>query len=126
VFTVIQAEPVSGVAAGIPTSQAIRAGDFVFLSAQFASDENGQIVSGSIETETRLTFANIQGLLAKAGLALSDIVQVRCYLANVDDIAGFNRVYQQTLSQPYPVRTMLMGCLPCDGRVAVDVVAYAG
>ena len=125
-FAVIQGERVSGSAASIPTSQAIQAGDFVFLSAQFAADENGQIVNGSIEMELRLTFDNIQRLLRKADLDLSDIVQVRCYLTDRDDVAGFNRVYQEILIEPYPVRTMLMGCLPCDGKVAVDVVAYAG
>ncbi len=125
-FTVIQPNPMPGSAPPLPTSQAIRAGDYVFLSAQFSADKTGQIVNGNIETETRLTLQNVRRVLHQAGLDLSSVVQVRCYLADRSDVAVFNQVYQQFFTEPYPVRTMLAGCLPCEGKVAVDVVAYAG
>ena len=125
-FTVIQSDPMPGSSPPLPTSRAIRAGDYVFLSAQFSADEAGQIVNADIETETRLTLKNVERVLQQAELDLSSIVQVRCYLADRNDVAVFNQVYQQFFTAPYPVRTMLAGCLPCEGKVAVDVVAYAG
>ena len=110
----------------LPLSPAIQAGDYVFLSAQFSADEQGNIVDDTIAGETNRTFANVRRLLRDAGLDLSDIVQVRCYLAERGDVAEFNRVYAEIFSAPFPVRTTLAGCLPCDGKIAVDVVAYAG
>jgi len=125
-FTVIHGDRQSGRFTDLPTSPGIRAGDFVFLSAQFSSDADGRPVCGTIETETRGAFENVKRVLGHAGLDLSHIVQVRCYLAEREDVAGFNSVYREIFSEPYPVRTTLAGCLPCDGRIAVDVVAYAG
>ena len=125
-LTVIQQTQLPNAADHLPTSQAIRAGDYVFLSAQFSADETGQIVNGDIETETRLTFKNVNRVLDHMGLVLSSIVQVRCYLADRQDVSEFNRVYRELFQEPYPVRTTLAGCLPCNGKLAVDVVAYAG
>ena len=125
-FTVIQGSQASDSMNRLPTSQGIRAGDFVFLSAQFSADERGNIVNGTIETEMRLTFENVKRVLAGVGLGLDRVVQVRCYLADRNDIATFNRIYQEIFTEPYPVRTMLTGCLPCEGKIAVDIVAYAG
>ena len=125
-FQVIAGENAPLSPESIPTSQAIRAGDFVFLSAQCSSDESGRIITGSFATEMRQTLANVEKVLAGAGLELRDVVQVRCYLANREDSAEFNRIYQEIFRPPYPVRTTLCGCLPCEGQLAVDVVAYAG
>ena len=125
-FTVIHGNQQPDSSADLPTSPGIRAGDFVFLSAQFSSDEDGRPVCGTVETETRGAFDNVKRVLSRVGLDLSHIVQVRCYLADREDVAEFNRVYREIFSEPFPVRTTLAGCLPCDGRIAVDVVAFVG
>ena len=125
-FTVIRGDRVPKSPCGLPTSQGVRAGDFVFLSAQCSTDDQGQIVSDTFEAEMRRTFENVRKVLAGAGLDLSDVVQVRCYLAEQADLAEFNRVYQEILAEPYPVRTTTVGCLPYAVSIAVDVVAYAG
>lgn len=125
-FTVIRGDQVPVSTAALPTSQGIRAGEFVFLSAQFSADANGCIVNGSFAEEMRRSFDNVQRVLVDAGLDLSCVVQVRCYLAERGDIPEFNQIYQQIFQTPYPVRTTLVGCLPCDGKIAVDIVAYAG
>ncbi|MAE64722.1 MAG: reactive intermediate/imine deaminase [Phycisphaeraceae bacterium] len=125
-FNVITGDNAPDSPESIPTSQAIRAGDFVFLSAQCSSDDSGQIITGSFDAEMRRAFANVEMILSSAGLDLSDVVQVRCYLARRDDLAEFNCIYQEIFQKPFPVRTTLAGCLPCEGHIAVAVVAYAG
>lgn len=122
---VIRAEHVPESIDDLPTSQALRAGDYVFLSAQCSSDENGRIVDDTLEGEIKRTFENIRRILGGAGLDLGHVVQVRCYLAKREDAPEFNQIYSRIFKKPYPVRTTLAGCLPCDGKIAVDVVAYA-
>ena len=125
-FTVIRGDQVPGSACDLPTSQAIRAREFVFLSAQCSTDNDGRIISGTFAAEMRRTFENVGKVLGAAGLGLSNVVQVRCYLAEREDLTEFNRIYKEFFSDPYPVRTTLVGCLPYAVRIAVDVVAYAG
>ena len=85
-FTVIHGDQVPESPDGLPASQGIHAGNFVFLSAQCSADEQGQIINGTMETEMRRTFANVRRVLGGAGLDLKDVVQVRCYLADRNDI----------------------------------------
>ena len=123
---VIRSEGVPAAVDDLPLSPGLQAGDFVFLSAQCSADEEGQIVNDTLEGEVKRTFDNICKVLAGAGLGLKNIVQVRCYLADRSYAAEFNRIYAELFEKPYPVRTTLAGCLPCEGKIAVDVVAYAG
>lgn len=125
-FTVIRGDQVPKSPCGLPTSQGIRAGDFVFLSAQCSADDEGRIISGTFEAEMRRTFENVRKVLAGAGLDLRRVVQVRGHLADPKDLPEYNRVYQEIFAEPYPVRTTIVGCLPYAVNIAVDVVAYAG
>ena len=58
----------------LPFHPAVRAGDFVFLSGQVAKDENGNMVSGTIELETHATLKCCQRILALAGCSFDDVV----------------------------------------------------
>src|SRR4030081_2984940 len=77
-----------------PYSTVMAAGDLVFLSGQGGLDpETGTVPQRGIEAETVRTVANIELLLREAGCTLADLVQVNCYLADIDDLARFNDAY---------------------------------
>lgn len=110
----------------LPFSPAVRAGDFIFVSGQASVDESGKIVNGTFEEECRRSFENVRSILHAAGLDFRDVVQVRNYVANQEDLVQFNQIYKDYFSAPYPARTTLMGCLGTLLKFEVDVIAYAG
>ena len=107
-------------------SPAVRAGDFVFVSGQVPRDpRTGLLVGeGDVAAQSRQTLANLAGVLAAAGAALSDVVSVAVHLARADDWGAFDAVYRETFAPPFPTRTVvgaeLRGVL-----VEVTAVAYA-
>jgi 2-iminobutanoate/2-iminopropanoate deaminase len=108
-----------------PYSQAIRAGDYVFVAGQVPLDPVTGDVPEGIGEQARLVMENVKSVLAAAGLGLGDVVQTRAYLTDLDDFAAFNSVYGTFFSEPFPVRTTI-GCALRGFLVEVDVVAYAG
>ena len=109
----------------LPFSPAVRAGDFVFISGQASTDEQGNLVLDTFENEMRRTMENLRRILAAAGLGLADIVQVRGYLKDHADWAEYNRLYREYFTDPYPARTTIVKCLG-QVKVEIDAVAYAG
>ena len=115
-------------AAGVPVSHlpfspAVQAGEFVFVSGQASVDDQGNIVSDSFAAEVRRSFENVAKVLAGAGLDMSDVVQVRSYVRDAEDLPEYNEIYREFFQEPYPARTTLTGCLPASLRFEVDVVA---
>jgi 2-iminobutanoate/2-iminopropanoate deaminase len=108
----------------LPFSPAVEAGPFVFVSGQASVDKNGKIINDSFENECRRSFENARQILQAAGLSFQDVVQVRNYVANQEDLARFNEIYKEYFSEPYPARTTLIGCLGTLLKFEVDVVAY--
>ena len=109
----------------LPFSPAVRAGGFVFVSGQASTDEQGNLVLDTFEKEMRRTLGHLQNILAAAGLALRDVVQVRGYVTDPADLPEYNRIYREYFTEPFPARTTIVRCL---GRVKVeiDAIAYAG
>ncbi|WP_339903381.1 RidA family protein, partial [uncultured Cyclobacterium sp.] len=77
------------------------------------------------EGEVRRSFENARKILAAAGLDFSDVVQVRNYVANQEDLAAFNVIYKDYFQEPYPARTTLIGCLGTLLKFEVDLLAHA-
>jgi 2-iminobutanoate/2-iminopropanoate deaminase len=128
-MTVRGIEPIHGeglVQSHLPFSPAIRAGDFVFVSGMASVDEHGKIVHDTFENEARRTYTNLRRILAAAGLAFADVVQVRVYLSEQKDWDDHNRIYREYFSEPYPARTTLIGCIGDLVKYEVDLIAYAG
>ncbi|AEL26183.1 RidA family protein [Cyclobacterium marinum] len=109
----------------LPFSPALKVNDLVFVSGQASVDENGKIVNDTFEGEVRRSFENARKILAAAGLDFSDVVQVRNYVANQDDLAEFNVIYKDYFQEPYPARTTLIGCLGTLLKFEVDLLAHA-
>ena len=107
-----------------PFSPATRAGDFVFVSGQVPVDENGEVVLGGIEAQTRQVFKNIEKVLALAGCTLDDVCKVGVWLDDARDFGSFNRVYMECFDTHRPARSTVESRMMIDVKVEMDVVAY--
>jgi len=108
-----------------PYSQAVRAGQLLFVSGQVALDPaTGQIVAGDIAAQTRRVFDNLDAVLKAGGRSFADVVRTTVFLADMNDFAAVNDVYGTYFSEPYPARaTVQVARLPKDARVEIDVIA---
>ena len=111
-----------------PYSQAIRAGDFVFLSGQIPLDPaTGALVSGDIAAQTTRVLENLKAVLAAAGADFSQVVRTTIFLMDMGDFQTVNEVYGKYMSNPPPARaTVQVSQLPKGARVEIDAVAYVG
>ena len=109
-----------------PYSQAIKAGDYVFVSGQIPLDPaTGQVVAGGIAEQTHRVLKNLGAVLAAAGASYAHAVKTTVYLQDMADFAAMNEVYGTYFSAPAPARaTIQAAALPKDVRVEIDVVAY--
>lgn len=108
----------------LPFSPALQAGPYVFISGQASVDANGAIINDSFEGECRRSFDNLGKILKGAGLSFKDVVQVRNYVGRQEDLASFNQIYREYFSEPFPVRTTLIGCLGTVLKFEVEAIAY--
>jgi 2-iminobutanoate/2-iminopropanoate deaminase len=108
-----------------PYSQAVRAGQLLFVSGQVPLDPaTGQIVDGDIAAQTRRVFANLAAVLVAGGRSFADVVRTTVFLADMNDFAAVNEVYGRYFSEPYPARaTVQVARLPKDARVEIDLIA---
>ena len=108
-----------------PYSQAIRAGNLLFVSGQGHADPvTGAIVTGDIATATRRVMDNIGAILEAAGASFDHVVRTTVYLADMGDFAAMNAAYGEYFSAPAPARTTIQAArLPKDLRVEIDVIA---
>jgi len=108
-----------------PYSQAIRAGNLLFLSGQIPIDpKTSNLVAGGIEAQTRQVFSNIGEILKAAGASFDDVVSVGVFLADMNDFAKMNDIYATYFSSPAPARaTVQVARLPKDCLVEIQVTA---
>jgi 2-iminobutanoate/2-iminopropanoate deaminase len=111
-----------------PYSQAIRAGDFVFVSGQIPLDPaTGALVAGGITEQTHRVLKNLDAILRAAGTSFNRVVKTTVYLADMAEFAAMNAVYAEYFPAPAPARATVQAArLPRDARVEIDVVAYSG
>jgi reactive intermediate/imine deaminase len=109
-------------------SQAMRAGDTVYLSGQIPLDpDTKELVSGEIEAEIRRVFENLKGLAEAAGGSLAQAVKVNVYLTDLAHFAKVNEIMALYFPQPYPARAAVgVAQLPRGARVEADCVLYLG
>jgi 2-iminobutanoate/2-iminopropanoate deaminase len=108
-----------------PYAQAVVSGDLVFLSGQIPLDpEQGKLVDGTIEDETRRVLENLSAVLAAEGLDLNAIVKTTVYLRDLADFPRMNQVYAEFFTEPFPARaTVQVSALPRGARVEIDAIA---
>ncbi len=108
-----------------PYSQAVRAGQLLFISGQIPIDPaTGNLIAGDIAAMTHRVFANIREILAAAGASLDQVARTTVFLADMNDFAAMNEVYATYFSQPAPARSTVQAArLPKDARVEIDAIA---
>jgi 2-iminobutanoate/2-iminopropanoate deaminase len=108
-----------------PYSQAIKAGNLVFVSGQIPIDPaTGEFVPGDVKAQTDRVMRNLTAILAAAGTSMDAVVRCTVYLADMNDFAAMNEVYGSYFSQPAPARATIQAVrLPKDARVEIDVIA---
>lgn len=109
-------------------SQAVRAGDTVYISGQIPLDPaTMQLVSGDIEAEIRRAFENLKSIAEAAGGSLAQAVKVTVFLTDLAHFAKVNEVMATFFSEPYPARAALgVSQLPKGARVEIECVLHLG
>jgi 2-iminobutanoate/2-iminopropanoate deaminase len=109
---------------GAPYSQAIRSGDFVFVSGQLGLKPNDAEITGGIADQTEQVFANLAAILAEAGTALDRLVKTTVFLADLGDFAAMNEVYARHVGAAAPARsTVEVAALPSGALVEIEAIA---
>ncbi len=108
-----------------PYSQAVRVGEWLFLSGQIGLDpSSGELVPGGVVAEAQRVLENLRAVLAAAGATLDDVVRTTIYLVDLADFARVNEVYGECFHPPYPARaTVGVAALPRGARVEIDAIA---
>jgi len=123
--SVVRTEAAPAPFQGAPYSQAIRAGDLVFVSGQLALKPGDKALSGAtIEEQTEQVFANLRAILEEAGSSLDRLVKTTVYLQNLDDFQAMNAVYAQHVGDRPPARaTVEVAKLPSGALVEIEAIA---
>ena len=108
-----------------PYSQAVQAGNLLFVSGQIPIDPATGVFAGEdITTQTRQSLNNVKAILEEAGYTLSDVVKATVLLADMGDFAAMNAVYAQFFTADCPARAAFaVKDLPKGAKVEIEVIA---
>lgn len=108
-----------------PYSQAIQAGNTIYVSGQLPIDPaTGAFAGDEIKAQTRQSLTNMKNILIEAGTDMSAVVKTTVLLANIADFAAMNEVYAEFFTAPYPARAAFqVACLPKNALVEIECVA---
>jgi 2-iminobutanoate/2-iminopropanoate deaminase len=110
-----------------PYSQAVKAGNFLFVSGQVAiNPESGELNMSNIEEETHQVMRNLKAVLLEAGLSFDHVVKSTIFLTDMGTFSQVNEVYGQYFSTDFPTReTVQVSVLPKNVNVEISVIAIA-
>lgn len=108
-------------------SQAVRAGELVFVSGQIPLDpDTGALVSGGVEAEIDRAFRNLAAVCEAAGRSPDDIVKLTVYLTDLGDFEKVNAAMEKMFTRPFPARAAVgIASLPKNARVEVEAILHA-
>jgi 2-iminobutanoate/2-iminopropanoate deaminase len=108
-----------------PYSQAVRIGNFLFLSGQIAIDPaTSELVTTSFDAQVRQVFQNIQAVLKAAGADFSHVVKTTVFLKDIGNFAEMNGIYAEFFPENPPARSAVeVARLPKDVDIEVEVIA---
>jgi reactive intermediate/imine deaminase len=117
-----------GAPAAIGTySQAVRAGDTVYLSGQIGIDPETMQMAEGIEAQAHRVFRNLAAVADAAGMSLDDCVRMTVYLTDLAHFARVNEIMAQYVREPYPARAAVgVAGLPRGALVEVDAILHKG
>ncbi len=117
----------SGAPAAIgPYSQAIRAGDLLFISGQIPLDpDSGLVIAGDVGDQTHRVMRSLGAILDAAGASYEHVVRTTIFLTDLGDFAQVNEVYGSYFTAPEPSRaTVEVAALPKGVSVEIDAIAH--
>lgn len=108
-----------------PYSQAIQAGNTIYVSGQLPIDPaTGAFAGNDIASQTRQSLTNMKNILQQAGAGMTDVVKTTVLLADIADFAAMNAVYAEFFTAPFPARAAFqVACLPKNALVEIECVA---
>jgi 2-iminobutanoate/2-iminopropanoate deaminase len=111
-----------------PYSQAVKISGLVYLSGQIPIDpDTGQFVSGGVSEQTEQVLKNLSAVLEAAGSGLNRVVKTTVFLADMNDFAEMNQVYEKFFTSEPPARSTVQAAgLPRNARVEIDAIAVVG
>lgn len=106
-------------------TDAVRAGDLLFVSGCVPVDGDGRLVDGDVVAQARQVFANVGAILEAGGATFADVVKVTVYLIDIDDRSRINPVRQEVFGDVRPASTLVeVSALAIPGaRLEVEAVA---
>ena len=110
-----------------PYSQAIRAGEWLFLSGQIPVDPaTGEVAGTDVRTQARQVLKNIQAVLAEAGTTVQAIVKTTVFLKDLQDFQAFNEEYAKVFASEAPARSCVeVARLPKDVLVEIEAIVIS-
>lgn len=107
-----------------PYSQAVEAGDTLYISGQLPVNAATKDVPETVEDQTRQSLANVDAILKEAGYKRSDVVKSTVLLSSMDDFAAMNGVYGEFYGEPFPARICYqVAKLPLGVKVEIETIA---
>ena len=108
-----------------PYSQAVKAGNLLFVSGQVPLDPaTGSPVEATIQAQTTQSLNNLKAILAQAGATMDNVVKTTVFLKDMEDFAEMNRIYQTFFAADCPARSAVqVGRLPKDVLVEIEAIA---
>ena len=107
-----------------PYSQAVKAGNLMFISGQIPLDpKTGDLVSESIEDQAKQVLDNVKSICEASGNSLDDIVKISIFLTDLSNFSVVNDVMKEYFSEPYPARaTVEVSGLPLGVNVEIEAI----
>jgi 2-iminobutanoate/2-iminopropanoate deaminase len=122
--TVVRTEEAPAPFQGAPYSQAIRAGDYVFVSGQLGLRPGEPELVGDVAEQTEQVFRNLAAILEEAGSSLDRLVKTTVFLSDLGDFQAMNEVYARHAGSTPPARsTVEVAALPSGAAVEIEAVA---
>lgn len=108
-----------------PYSQAIKAGDIVFVSGQLPIDvKTGAFAGEDIQAQTRQSLLNVKAILEEAGFCMNDVCKTTVLLSDIKEFGAMNEVYAEFFSEPFPARAAFqVAALPKGAKVEIEAIA---
>lgn len=111
-----------------PYSQAVRAGNTLYLSGQLGLDPaTGKLVGQDFASQARQAIENQKAILEAAGFSLKDVVQCQVFVTDMNNYPAFNEIYKEYFSADFPARAVLeVSRIPADGLIEIMMTAVRG
>lgn len=109
-----------------PYSQAVKVNGMIYASGQIALRIDGTFNDGSVEEQCEQVLQNVKGVLKSGGSDISKVVKTTMFLADMDDFAKVNVIYEKHFGAHKPARsTIAVKTLPKNAKVEIEVIALA-